>query len=211
MSHQTENKQQKAESKKGQPELVILGMANGGGFCGGSVERFASTPSDVCCGTRVAVGQVPGSKTEILVVVDASDVDGVNGAASVSSGSRRGPGHDLGLTAINRQSEASFDFVDFVPTECCSQQRVNDGDALIENHDVGFDEEQPTQSCCSQDRAKLGEPGSIAVGEDLHKEEHADGHGKCCQNDGASRSELYRVGHSTILPSLQLASTQEGK
>ena len=211
MSHQTENKQQKAGSQKDQSELVVLGMASGGGCCGGSVESFASASGNVCCGTGMAVGQVTGPKAEVLVVVDASDVDGMHGSTPVSSGRRGGPGNDLGLTAVNRQPEASFDFVNLLPAECCSEQRVDDGDALIENHNVGLDEQQPAQNPDGQDGAHLGEPGSVAVGQNLHEKKHADGHGKCCQNNSASRSEFNRIGHSTILPPLQIATTPEGK
>lgn len=211
MQHVTENKQQKASAQQRDAQLVDATAALGRGNCCGSLKLDSSIASNVSGSARVAVGQIAGSQTEVSVVVDALDINLMNSASSVTAGSGSSPSHDLGLTAVDGQAKSSFDFIDLSPADGCCDERVHNGDSLVEDENLGLDKEQPSQSCCGGDNSSLGHPAAVAVENDLNDEQNIYGQSQNRENEGGSRSKHIQIGHKTILPLLQTSSSVEGK
>ena len=121
------------------------------------------------------------------------------------------PRHDLGLTAVDGQTKSRFDFIDLSPANGCCDERVHNGDSLIEDQNFGLDKEQPSQSCCGGNDTSLSHPGAVTVEQDLNDKQNIDSQSQARENDGGSRSKHIQIGHQTILPLLQTASSSEGK
>lgn len=211
MQHITENQQSHARAQQRDAELVNARAALGRGVCCASLKLVSSDAGHMSSGTRMAVRQIAGAKTKVSVVFDALDIDGMNGAASVSTGSGSSPRYDLGLAAVDSQTESGFDFINLGPADGGFDEWVHDGDAFIENQDFGLDEQQPNQSCCGGNNASLSQPRAITVKNDLKHEQNVNNQGQTRENESGSWTELNQIGHLTILPSLQASSSVEGK
>lgn len=211
MQQVTENKQEKASAQQRDAQFVDATAALSGGNCCGSLKLDSTSASNVSSSTGVAVGQIARSESKVSVVVNALDVNSVNRASTVATGSGSGPRHNLGLTAVDGQAKSSFDFVDLSPADSCCDEGVHNGDSLIEDKNLGFKEEQPNQSCCGGNDSGLSHPAAIAVENYLNNEQNIDGQSQNRENEGGSRSKHIQIGHQTILPLLQTTSSVEGK
>lgn len=211
MQHVTENKQQKASAYQRDAQLVDAAAALGRGDCCSSLKLDSSSASNVSSGAGVAVRKISGSESEVFVVVDALDVNLVNGASAVTAGSGSSPRNDLGLTAVDGQTKSRFDFIDLSPADSCGNERVHNGDSLIEDQNLGLDKEQPSQSCCGGNNTSLSHPAAIAVENNLNDEQNIYGQSQNRQDEGGSRSKHIQIGHQTILPLLQTTSSVKGK
>lgn len=211
MQYVTENKQQKASAQQRDAQLVDATAALGRGNCCGSLKLNSSSASNVGSSAGVAVRKIARSESEVPVVVDALDVNLVNSAPAVTAGSGSSPRHDLGLTAVDGQAKSRFDFIDLSPADGCCDERVNNGDSLIENQNLGLDKEQPSQSCCGGNNSSLSHPAAVAVENDLNDEQNIDSQSQNREDEGGSRSKHIQIGHKTILPLLQTTSSVEGK
>jgi hypothetical protein len=207
----TENEQQKASAQQREAQLVDATAALGRGNCCSSLELGTPRSSNVGGSTRMTVGKVTRSEAEISVVVDALDISLVHRASAVATGSGSGPRHNLGLTAIDSQSKSRFNLIDLSPANSCCDERVHNGDSLIEDQNLGFDKEQPSQSCCGGNNSSLSHPASVAVENHLNDEQNVNGQSQNRENEGGSRSKHIQIGHQTILPLLQTTSSVEGK
>lgn len=211
MQQVTQNQQEQARAQQRDANLVDAGAALGRGGCCGSLELGAPSASNMSNGAGMTGGQVTGSKPEVTVVVNAFDIDGVNGATSVSTGSGRSPRYDLGLTAVDGKSVSGLDFINLTPTDGCCDERVDNVDSLIENEHLGLKEEQPSQGCCGGNDTGLRHPGAVTEENDLNDKQNIDGQSQTRKHEGGSWSERNQIGHQTILPPLQTTSSVEGK
>jgi len=211
MQQVTENKQEKASAQQRDAQLVDGTAALRGGNCCGSLKLDSTSASNVSGSTGVAVGQIARSESKVSVVVNALDVNSVNRASTVATGSGSGPRHYLGLAAVDGQAKSSFDFIDLSPADSCRDEGVHNGDSFIEDQNFGFKEEQPSQGCCGGNDSGLSHPGAVTVEQDLNDEQNIDGQSQARKDDGGSRSKHIQIGHQTILPLLQTTSSVEGK
>jgi len=211
MKQATEQKQSEARAYQRDANLVDASAALGAGGCCSSGKNSSPASGYVSGSAGVAVGQIAGAKTEVFVVVDALDIDGVNGSATVTTGSGSGPRHDLGLTAVNRQTVASLDLVDLGPADGCCDERIHNGDSLVVDQDMGFDEQQPAQNCCGGNDTGLQQPGAVAVESHLNNEQNVDIQSQDLKDECCSGSEFNRIGHSTILPPLDATPSFQRK
>ena len=211
MQQVTDNKQEKASAQQRDAQFVDAAAALRGGNCCGSLKFDSSTASDMSSSTRVTVGQIARPESEVSVVVDSLDVNVVNRASTIATRSGSGPRHDLGLTAVDSQTKSSFDLIDLGPTNGCCDERVHNSDSLIEDQNLGFNEQKPSQSCCGGNDAGLSQPGAVTVENDLNDEQKINGQSQASKNEGGSRSKHIQIGHQTILPLLQTTSSVEGK
>ncbi|MEN9957095.1 MAG: hypothetical protein RIR46_703 [Actinomycetota bacterium] len=211
MQQVTQNKQDQARAQQRDAQLVDAAAAFGRGGCCGSLELGTASSSNVSGGTRVAVREVSRAKSEISVVVDSLDVNGVHGSTAVASGSGSSPSHNLGFTAVNGQTISGLDFIDFGPANGCCDEGVDNVDAFVENENLGLQKEQPSQGCCGGNDTRLSQPSSISIKDDLKNKQNIDDQSQTRENDGGSWSERNEIGHQTILPPLQTTSSVEGK
>ncbi len=211
MQQVTENEQEKASAQQRDAQLVDSTAALRGGNCCGSLKLDSASSSNVSGSTGVAVGQIARSESKVSVVLNTLDVNSVNRASTVAAGSGSSPRHYLGLAAVDGQAKSSFDFVNLSPADSCCYEGVNNGYSLIEDQNFGLDKEQPSQSCCGGNDTSLSHPGAVTVEQDLNDKQNIDSQSQARENDGGSRSKHIQIGHQTILPLLQTASSSEGK
>ena len=211
MQYVSENKQQKASAQQRDAKLVDATAALGRGNCCGSLKLDSSSSGHVRRSAGVTIGKVTRSEAEISVIVDALDIRLVNSTSAVATGSGSSPRNNLGLTAVDGQPKSRFDFIDLSPANGCCDERVHDGDALIEDQNLGFDKEQPSQGCCGGNNSSLSHPATVAIENDLNDEQNINGQSQNRENEGGSRSKNIQIGHQTILPLLQTTSSVEGK
>ena len=211
MQHITENQKDDACAEERNANLVDSALASSRGGCCGSSELGLSGASIMSGNSRVAVGQVTGSEPEVLVVVDAFDIDGVNSSSAIPAWSWRCPSDDLGIAAVDRQTKSSFDFVDLGPANRSCDEWIHNGDAFIEDEHLGLNKQQPGEAayCCND--TGLGHPAAIAIENHLSYKQKIDDHDQTREYEGGFWSERKEIGHQTILPSLQTTSSVEGK
>ncbi len=211
MQYVTENKQQKASAQQRDAQLVDATAALGRGNCCGSLKLDSSSSGNVGSSAGMTIGKVTRSEAEISVVVDALDIRLVNSTSAVATGSGSSPRNNLGLTAVDGQPKSRFDFIDFTPADSCCDEGVHDGDAFIEDQNLGLDKKKPNEGCCGGNNSGLSHPAAVAVENHLNDEQDIYGQSQNRENDGGSRSKHIQIGHQTILPLLQTTSSVEGK
>ena len=211
MQQVTENKQEKASAQQRDAQFVDATAALRGGSCCGSLKLDSTGASNVSGGAGVAVGQIARSESKVSVVVNALEVNSVNRASTVATGSGSSPRNNLGLTAVDGQPKSRFDFIDLSPANGCCDEGVHNGDALIEDQNLWLNEKQPSQRCCGGNNSGLSHPGAVTVENDLHNEQNIDDQSQARENESGSRSKHIQIGHQTILPLLQTSSSVEGK
>lgn len=206
-----ERNQRQAQARQGYAHVVESSATLHGNRVLGLAKIGKSSAGNVSSGTRLTLGGVTGSQTEVFVVVDAPEFTGMQVSPLVAARCWCRPSDHSSTTGFNRESIFSFDAVDRVPADCGCDERVHNRDSLIVDQDFWPNEAQPRQCCACGDKAELSHPGAIAKKENLNSEQQVEqenhsGHDKC-----GCGSKSMKVGHMTILPLTVKSSSLEGK
>lgn len=211
MQYVSENKQEKAGAQERNAKLVDATAALGRGGCCGSLKLGSTQSSEVGGSPRMAARKVSGPEAEVSVVVDAFDINLVNGTAAIATRSWSSPRNDLGLTAVNRQTKSRFDLINLTPSKSGRDEGVHNGDSLVEDQNFGLNKEKPNEACCGGNYTSLSHPAAVSIEHNLNDEQNINGQSQNRENEGGSRSKHIQIGHQTILPLLQTSSSVEGK